>query len=219
MANVQIGGLPEFIRRLDAIGQKQAPFAIARAMTVTVKQAKLAEDKHILEAFDKPTPFTQRAVAFTGATKNNLQASVFVKDVQAKYLEAEAEGGKREFKSFEQQFADGGQVQVALPGSGAQINQYGNLTKAKIKQIAAAVNTGGKSKRLFLGHPKGSTLPSGIYTRMPNNTSIVPVLVFAAQAVYQKRFRFNEVGRATITAAFPSNMAKAWADAVRTARR
>lgn len=219
MAGVQIRGVPELLRRLDDMGRQQAPFAIARAMTATVRQAKTAEEAHILSVFDKPTPFTQRAVAFSGATKKNLQASVFIKDVQAKYLEAEAEGGRRQFKSFEQQFADGGPVQVALPGRGVALNQYGNLTKAKIKKIAADVNSSGKAKRFFSGKPKGHALPPGIYTRTNNNTSITPLLVFATEAVYKKRFQFSEVGKATITAEFEANMVAAWAEAVRTARR
>lgn len=219
MASVQIRGMPEFLSRLDNVVRNQAPFAIAKAMTVTMQQAKVAEDAHIIATFDKPTPFTQRAVAVTGATKKNLTASVFVRDVQAKYLAAEAEGGQREFKSFEKQFAAGGQPLVALPGRGVSLNQYGNITKAKIKAIARDVNTSGKAKRFFSGKPKGSDLPAGIYTRTNNNKQITPLLVFATEAVYQKRFKFSEVGIATVTAQFEANMVAAWAEAVRTARR
>jgi hypothetical protein len=216
MANVRIAGLPEFLQRLDAVGRKQAPFAIARAMTMTVRQAKTAEERHILSVFDAPTPFTQRAVAITAATKANLTASVFIKDVQAKYLEAEADGGKREFKSFEQVFAAGGPVHVALPGRGADLNQYGNLTKAKIKRIAADVKKSGGKKNLFIGVPKGLALPPGVYSRV--GKTIVPVLVFATEAVYKPRFKFTEVGVASIKANYAANMVKAWGDAVSTAR-
>jgi hypothetical protein len=219
MASVQIRGLPELLSRLNDVARNQAPFAIAKAMTATVRQAKAAEEAHIVATFDKPTPFTQRAVAFSGATKRNLQASVFVKDVQAKYLEAEAEGGRRKFKSFEEQFADGGQTRAALPGRGVTLNQYGNITKAKIKAIARDVNTSGKAKRFFSGKPKGHALPPGIYTRTNNNKQITPLLVFATEAVYQKRFKFTEIGTATISAQFEANMVAAWAEAVRTARR
>ncbi|NML62258.1 hypothetical protein HHL21_14470 [Massilia sp. RP-1-19] len=218
MAGVQITGLPELLRRMDEVARQQAPFAMAKAMTKTMRQAKVALDAHIPEAFDRPTPFTQRAVAFSGATKRDLTASVFVKDIQAKYLRTEAEGGPRQFKSFEEKFAEGGQTRVALPGRGAPLNQYGNLTKAKIKQIARDVNTSGKAKRFFSGKPKGQDLPAGIYTRTNNNKSITPLLVFATAAVYEKRFKFSEIGTATITAQFEANMVQAWAEAVRTAR-
>ena len=218
MANVQVKGLPELLSRMNDLARQQAPFAIAKAMTVTVRDAKAAEERYIPQAFDKPTPFTQRAVAFKGATKRNLSASVFIKDAQAKYLQAEAEGGKREFKSFEQKFAGSGRALVALPGPGAGLNQYGNLTKARIKRIAADLAKTGKGKRLFLGAPKGSALPAGVYARTGNST-IVPVLVFATSATYQKRFKFDQVGRAAIEARFVPNMARAWAEAVQTGRR
>ncbi|MFS2023860.1 hypothetical protein [Massilia sp. CT11-137] len=219
MANVHIKGLPELLSRMDDLARQQAPFAIAKAMTVTVRDAKSAEERYIPQAFDKPTPFTQRAVAFKGATKRNLTASVFIKDAQAKYLQAEAEGGQREFKSFEQKFASGGRAQVALPGRGVALNQYGNLTKAKIKRIAADVNTSGDAKRFFSGKPRGQALPPGIYARVNNNRLITPLIVFATAAVYRKRFQFSEVGKETITAEFQANMVEAWADAVKTARR
>lgn len=222
MANtnhVQITGMPQLMSTLSDLGRKQMPFAVARAMTITMRQASAAETAHILAVFDKPTPFTQRAVGFTGATKNNLSAKVFIKDVQAKYLLAEAEGGKREFKSFEEKFAEGGNTLVALPGRGVATNQYGNISKATIKRIARDVNTSGKAKRFFSGKPKGHALPGGIYTRTNNNQQITPVLVFATEAVYQKRFKFSEIGVMTITAQFEANMVAAWDLAMSTARR
>jgi hypothetical protein len=213
-----ITGVDALLRRINIL-QQQAPFATAKAMTKTVRQAKAAEDAHILATFDKPTPFTQRAIAFTPATKAKLQASVLVKDAQAKYLQAEVDGGRREFKSFEQQFADGGQTHVALPGRGAPLNQYGNLTKAKIKQIARDVNSSKKAHRFFAGKPKGHDLPAGIYTRTNNNQHITPLLVFASEAVYQKRFKFSEIAMDTITAQYEANLLAAWDEAVRTATR
>lgn len=218
MPGVRIKGLPELLSRMDDLARQQAPFAIAKAMTATVRQAKTAEERYIPQAFEKPTPFTQRGVAITAATKKNLTASVFMKDIQARYLQAEAEGGQRELKTFEQKFSAAGHAQVALPGRGAELNQYGNLTKARIKRIAADLAKTGKAKRFFLGAPKGHSLPPGVYARV-NGKSLIPVLVFASAATYQKRFKFDEVGRATIKAEFNPNMTKAWADALKTARR
>jgi hypothetical protein len=222
MANtnsVQITGLQQLMGTLSDLGKKQMPFAVARAMTMTVKQAAAAETAHILAVFDKPTPFTQRAVGFTGATKNNLSAKVFIKDAQAKYLEPESEGGARGFKSFEEKFATEGQTLVLLPGRGIELNQYGNVTKAKIKRIARDLNTSGTNKRFFSGAPKGQHLPAGIYARTNNNKQITPLMVFASAAVYQKRFMFSEVGKDTITAQFEGNMVASWDLAVSTARR
>lgn len=219
MAAIQITGLRELMARMSEIGKRQMPFAVAKALTTTVRQAQAAETAHIMDVFDKPTPFTRRAVAFTPATKNNLVASVFVKDVQAKYLMPEAEGGRRPFKSFEEKFATEAGPQAILPGSGMALNSYGNITKARIKRIAADMNSSGGAKRFLSGTPKGRDLPSGIYARVNNNTRLVPLMVFANDAVYEKRFKFSEIATSTITARFEANLIAAWSAAMQTARR
>ncbi len=215
---IAIQGVSEMLRRMNDINRNQAPFALAKAMTTTVRQAKAAEDAHILTVFDRPTAFTKRAVAFEGANKNTLQAKVFVKDDQAKYLEAQVAGGPRHFKPFEQQFAGTDGPHVALPGRGMQLNQYGNISKAKIKKLASDINAGGKGKRVFMGKPRGSDLPSGIYQRSKDGKQLTPLLVFANAATYKKRFNFNEVARSTINERFESNLAAAWEAALATAR-
>lgn len=219
MTNVTITGLPELMRRMNDIAHNQAPFAVAKAMTMTVRDAKKAEDAHILSSFDRPTSFTKRAVAFEGATKKKLSASVFVKDDQAKYLEPQAIGGRRDFKPFEEQFADAGAPKVALPGRGAVLNQFGNVSKARIKKIAADLNSSGGAKRFFKGKPKGQDLPEGIYARVNNNQQIAPLFVFANAAVYQKRFNFSEIGKDTINEKFEANLMAAWASALSTANQ
>lgn len=204
---------------MDDVGKKQMPFAVAKALTVTAKQVQVAETAHMLAVFDKPTPFTQRAVGFSPATKSMLRATVFVKDAQAKYLQAEATGGQRGFKSFEQKFASGAGAKIALPGRGIELNQYGNISKAKILRIARDVNSSGKAKRFFSGKPKGHDMPSGIYARVNNNTQITPLIVFATAAVYQKRFKFSEIAEETVTTKFEANLMAAWEMAMRSARR
>ncbi|MBY0237879.1 MAG: hypothetical protein K2X55_01045 [Burkholderiaceae bacterium] len=218
MVQIQLIGLNDTSRRLGDFGQRQLPFAVAKAMTATVKQAQAAETAHINTAFNRPTPFTQKAIGISVATRTNLAASVFVRNAQAKYLAVQAVGGQRELKTFEQRFAEQGRAQVALPGRGIALNQYGNITRAKIKRIAGDLNSSGGAKRFFAGKPKGTTLPSGVYARTNDNRHITPLLVFATDATYQKRFQFSELAQETITAKWEANLTAAWLDAVRTAR-
>jgi hypothetical protein len=215
MLQVQIVGLDDTLRRMGEFGRQQMPFAVARAMTATIKQAQKAETEHIGTAFDRPTPFTQKAIGISVATKTNLAASVFVRSTQAKYLEVQAAGGGRELKTFEQRFAEKGGAAIVVPGRGVAVNQYGNITRAK---IAGDLNSSGGAKRFFAGKPKGTDLPSGVYARTNDNRHITPLLVFASAATYQKRFQFSEVARETITAQWEANMTAAWLEAVRTAR-
>lgn len=218
MIPIHVTGVRELLAQMNDVGKRQMPFAAAKALTLTARQAAAAETAHIMDVFDKPAPFTKRAMGFTPATRSKLKATAFVKDLQAKYLQPEVDGGQRGFKSFEEKFADGAGVQIALPGRGMQLNQYGNISKAKIRRIARDVNSSGNAKRFFQGTPKGGSMPSGIYARVNNNTQITPLIVFANAAVYEKRFKFSEIGTASVTANFEANLVACWQEAMRTAR-
>lgn len=223
MITIEITGLSALLAQMDDMGKRQMPFAVAKALTITAKQCAAAETAHIMSVFDRPTPFTQRAIGFTPATKLDLTATIFVKDVQAHYLQAEVDGGARGFKSFEQKFAASGQTagktMIAAPSRSTPLNQYGNISKAKILRIASDVNTAGKAKRFFAGQPKGLPMPFGVYARVNNNTKIVPLILFATAAVYKKRFQFSTVAFDTVTANFEANLMAAWDAAISTARR
>lgn len=212
-------GLSNLMSNMDDISRQQIPFALAKALTATAKQVQAAENAGVARSFDRPTPFTKKAFAISPATKHELVARVFAKDVQNEYLLPQVEGGTRGFKTFEEKFASGSDAKVALPGAAVKLNQYGNMSKAKILQIARDLNSSGNAKRFFKGVPKGSDLPDGIYARVNNNTSIAPLMVFATEAVYKKRFDFSAIAKEEVTARFEQNMAAAWSQAIRTARR
>lgn len=211
----EMHGYREFIARLSDAEKRHMPFAAAKALTKTGRQAAVAETGHIEAIFDKPTPFTKRAVGVTPATKATLTTRIFVKDIQAKYLMQEATGGRRDFKSFEEKFAEGGRPQIALPGAGMQLNQYGNMSKAKIVRIAKDLNSYESAKRFFKGTPKGHKLPAGIYARTNDNRRITPLIRFATDAVYKKRFEFSAIAHEAITANFETNLITAWEAAMR----
>lgn len=210
--------IKEVVGWTEALFTDQLPFAVASALTATVRDVWSAESDEIAKVFEKPTPFTKRAVAYTQARKNELRAMVFLKPAQAQYLFQEIEGGKREVKKFEERFGPIGAAAVAMPGGGASVNQYGNLSKAQILKIANELNSSGGAKRYFKGTPRGHALPPGIYARVDNNTKIVPVLVFAKDATYKKRFAFSELAERTVDARFEKNLMVAWERALRTAR-
>lgn len=194
--------------------QRQMPFAVAYTLTQVARLAREAETAEIMQVFDNPAPFTRTAVGTIPANKTSLESSVFIKDRQARYLRAEVEGGQRDLKPFEKIFGKG----IALPGAGARLNQYGNLTRATIKKIAAELNSSGTSKRYFKGQPRGHNLPEAIYARVDGNRKIVPVLVFATSAEYQSRLRFSEVAELTARESFAREMLQAWERALATAR-
>jgi len=208
----------EVVGWMEDFKTEQIPFAVAKALTDTAKDVAGAETLEISKVFDKPTPFTRRAVGFTPARKTNLTSVIFLKDAQARYLISEIDGGKRDAKRFEQKFGAISGAAIAVPGAGATVNQYGNVSRAQILKLARDLNSSGEHTRLFKGTPPGSSLPPGIYARVDNNTKIVPVLVFAQSATYKRRFEFSELAEQTVNDKFLRNLSAAWDLALRSAR-
>lgn len=219
MANQVVIGLPRVLANLTEYGKNQIPFAVSLMLNDTARDVQAAESRGVTETFDRTKPFTRNAFAVSYSNKNNLVARVFAKDIQSRYLKPQVEGGRRDFKTFEERFAATGRPKVALPGAAAKLDQFGNITKAQIKKIARDMNTNETAKRFFKGVPKGLGKPDGIYARVNENHKIVPLMVFATDAQYEKRFKFSEIGHATVTEQYEKNMRAAWERAIRSAKR
>ncbi|WP_420994104.1 hypothetical protein ACKI2N_001925 [Cupriavidus sp. 30B13] len=213
MATVSVD-ISSVLRAFNDAQERQMPFAAARGLTRLAGLVRDAETAEIVRAFDNPVPFTRAAIGTSSATKALLEASVFVKDRQAVYLRTEVEGGQREQKTFERLFG----ARIAVPSVGARLNQYGNITRATIKRIADELRTHGGSGRYFLGQPRGTSLPAGIYDRGSRGRELLPVLVFTTRARYEPRLRFLEVAEATMLTNFEREMLDAWRQALATAR-
>lgn len=162
----------------------QMPFALARALTRTAQDVKAAEEKEIAKVFDRPNPYTLRAVYLRPATKQSLQARVWLKDGKRPehYLLPQIEGGSRPRKRFEDILVKAGYMSAserAMPGEGAQLDSYGNMSRGQIVKIISqlkAFNLAGsdgnatnskrsKAKRVkeqyFLSRGKGVALGGG----------------------------------------------------------
>jgi hypothetical protein len=212
-------GQQEVVTAMRGAGRDQGPFIMASGLTNMARAVVKVETDTMQRVFDRPTPFTMRAVGFTPATKQKLQAQVFIKDAQAKYLEAQVDGGARHLKTFEERMTVTAGQLVVVPGDQAPRNAYGNVSKAQLLKIIREGNTSGDARRYFYGRPKGSGLPAAIYARVNNNKQIVPLLVFASQAVYQKRFKFGEVAEQVVRAQWVEHLTSAFQKATSTARR
>lgn len=196
---------------------RQIPFATARALTATAKDVQRAEEREIRDVFDRPEPFTQRALGITAATKQRLSAVVFVKRKQAAYLEKQIESGARRRRPFEARLAkeQGQQIAGTVFGAGAALNQYGNLTKAQVARLGRQAK--GRKQGVFVPKP-GDKLAPGVYQRQPDG-KVKPVLVFTRRpAQYRKRFDFYGVARNTVRNVWQRNFASSFAQAVRAAR-
>lgn len=208
-----------FTDRLSA----QYEFAVASALTRSVKTVREAMPAEVEKALDKPTPYTKAGFYFTPAQKQRLTAVVGVKDRQAQYLDYQVDGGARA----------PARRALRLP-SQVQLNAYGNLPAGLIRQLVARAKAGKRATKtqaarfgvsqeldLFYGEP-GDGRPAGIYKRVVINATkhqLIPLVVFPKQAAqYERRFDFRGRARAIVLATFEPALRQAWAKAKATAR-
>lgn len=114
-------------KSLTALQRDQLPFATALALTHTAQTVQKIEKQNLKEVFPTATPFTERGIGIQKATKNNLDAIVYIKDIQAAYLEPYEFGGKSipAKPSF----------RAMLTPKAIGVNAYGNIPYQKIKTL------------------------------------------------------------------------------------
>lgn len=197
---------------ISRTAQRQAEKAAAVALTRTAWDVQKGLVSEMRDTFDRPTPFTLRAFRVDAAKASNLEALVWAMPLQARYLFWQIEGGDRSSKGFERKMnLFGGEV--ALPGDGAKLDQFGNMSRAFIKRVLSDLNSGGTDKRFFSGRPKGrGGLPEGVYARTNNNKRLTPLMVFASDATYEKRFNASAIGKQTVDRVFESRLMAAIRD-------
>lgn len=185
------------VRRLDDVAKRQVPFAAATALTETARVAAGAVTRQLPSIFDKPTPFTMRAIAVEPARKGKLEARVFVRDRQAEYLMVQETGGTKAPKN----------KAFVLPRA-IRTNQYGNLPKNAVAQARAR-------KGVFSGAVEGV---AGLYQKVKGAAPKLLAL-YVHKATYKPRFGFQarvqKVASATLAVAFRQSLAKALATARR----
>lgn len=231
--------------------KKQIDFASRVAVTRTAQLAAIDEQKEMRDVFRSPTPYTLNSLFVQPATKTRPSAMVKLKDEAtkatpaAKFLAAQISGGQRKQKKFERALEAAGVMPVgyrAVPGSGAKVDAYGNMSRGQIVQILAFfrafpemgykanMTTAGRAQMAkgtkkaagftyFVGRP-GDRLPLGIYqrTRFAAGSAVRPVLIFVRSAVYQPTLDFEYVVEQTVKREFAGLFAKAFEEAMRTAR-
>ncbi len=233
--------------------RRQIPFATAKTLTTVAKIAENDVRNEMRDVFDRPTPWTLAGTFVKPATITSLSALVKLKDESgggriyaAKYLRAEISGGERALKRYERALRSVGALpngMQTVPGQGAKLDAYGNVTAAQIIQILsyfrAFPDAGYKSNSTaatraklargtrnkagiayFVGRPADGKLPLGIWkrTHLFGGTAITPILLFVDDARYEKRFDFEYVVRKAAERHLLPVFRLELAEALRTAR-
>lgn len=231
--------IDQVVRQLDARFARQVPFATAKALTATAKLAQVNLRLEMGKVFDRPTPFTLNSTYVRPATKANLAALVKLKDEAfkgtpaARYLAPQITGGDRVLKRFERALVAIGALQpgwFAVPGQGARLNSYGNMSVGQVTQILSYLRanpdamqnrtprSGKRSVKragYFVGRPGNA--PIGVWQRTQSG-GVRPVLIFVKGATYAKRFDFEAVVRQTAERELLPQFRRALASAIASAR-
>ncbi|MVO14820.1 hypothetical protein [Parasedimentitalea huanghaiensis] len=199
MLNIK-ANFDEAERVLSDLARKQLPYATSLALNETAGHVKEAEERTIEQIFDRPTPYTKRALYFRRARKTNLTATIGVKSVQAQYLKLQVKGGRRTPK----------RKALVVP-TGARLNKYGNLPKGALSRLK-------RRKGVFATSASGGQrghLPGGIYQRTgrKGRGPLKMLVSFEPRASYRKKYNFGpiamRVARKRFEAAFVNGVRKA----------
>lgn len=130
------------LEQLAYAKDKQLPFATSLAINNTAKIIKEREIHEMRDVFDRPTPYVLNSIFIKPSNKQNLTATVGIKDTgrkpAAKILLAEIDGGSRRLKGYEIALRAAGALPngyYTVPGEAATMDQYGNIAPSQIRQI------------------------------------------------------------------------------------
>ena len=176
---------PDVAARIVQFG-KQGRFAAAVALTRTAQlDVKPAIKKEMSRAFDRPTAYTLNSTVTKRATKDNLEARVWLKDdIYAKgtpadrYLAPQIFGGERRQKGLERALQAARLMPpgyVAVPAVGAQLDGNGNVKRSQIVQILSQLRlqrgAGYESRRTGSARSNRTIARQGVtYFAVPTTT-------------------------------------------------
>jgi hypothetical protein len=231
--------------------EKQLPVIVAKSLTFTAQAVQKAEVHEMRDVFDRPTRYTLNSTYIQSATRNKLRSEVGIKDeasegtAPVKFLMPEIAGGGRRLKRFERALRSVGVLPngyVAVPGTGARLDRFGNMSRGEINQIlsyfrtnsmlgfnfnASAASLQRRSNRLarkasaqkvqyFVGRPGDGKFPFGIWQRYSfrKGSAIKPIMIFVPWASYEAIFDFRYVGEIAVAKEFPRIFSRLLARAI-----
>lgn len=132
--------------------QRQLPYATSLALNRVGQHILDALARVTGEVFDRPTPYTMRALRLVRSTKHNLVATVDYRDGAGnglsadKYLPPHVLGGGRRLKRSERALSRVGLPTGAftVPAAGAEIDAYGNMSRGQVVRLLSYLQAFGE---------------------------------------------------------------------------
>lgn len=165
MLAIKIEGLDELKRNFADIPRK-VETAAQRALLKTAAAVKEAEVAEMGRVFDRPTRWTLGAMKVKATNKFEVKVGILDPDGYykraASYLGTQVGGGSRRIKAMEKSLQSRALMPsgwFSVPGAGAKMDSYGNMSVGQIRQILswfdAAENWAGSTQNMgFAGREK-----------------------------------------------------------------
>ena len=187
------------MKQLHNLQKKQIPFAIKKGLDFTAEDVNKRLVRSLPDYIDRPTPFTLRAFGYQRASKKNLRARVFIKDIQAKYLNWQIRGGVRATKG----------KGTGVPTKQRALNQFGNIPGRSSGLV--------KGKKQYIATIGGV---SGVWERTggKKNPGRKLLVGFKRRVMYRKRYPYFRLVNQIVKQRVARNMIKGARFALRSAR-
>ena len=177
--------------------KNQMPYATSRALNDAAKRAVEDLNTSTGKFFDRPTAFTQRGYTVTNySNKTNLEATLNLRPLQARYLVPSIVGGVRPQRPSERK---AGGIAAWRPGQDVKLNASGNISKA----LAIRALKGG-DKFFRVDTTKGKLKP-GVYQRMAKG-KIKNILSFNALPNIKRRWPVDRISSASVSRYLPGRL-------------
>jgi hypothetical protein len=186
----------EVVSDVNARFVSQVPFATARALTQVAQIVQREVTASLPSIFDRPTPFTMRAVQIIPATKTSMTSTVYILPQQAQYLGLEIAGGVRL------------PANVAIPVPvDIPLNRYGSMSPNIVAQLLRRADCFSGTVH---GHP-------GIFQRVAGG-KVIMLIGWAKRTQYESHFDFAGIAQRVIGQSIKTIFEQSLQDAIATAR-
>lgn len=219
--DVKIGGSAKLDRALARLSGGELARATEDGLADGARDVAIALRKEMSAVFDRPTRFILNSVKIIPSDDKKsvtIEPTYFggnPVDPQ-QILQAQAWGGQRSPKRLEKLLQMTGHMPAgwyAVPGQGARIDAYGNMSAGQLQQILSQLRVrvlDGIENRMsfdkrravraqraaggrFFVIPPGRKVQPGVYQREFIGRNITPVLIFVRSATYQPRLDLDRI--------------------------
>lgn len=192
--------IPEVVFGLNAIAQKQIPFALSVAINETLAEAQKAVRQELPRRFTIRNKWVAKGIVIQRSTKQKAVGSIGSRD---EFMALQEFGGQKR--------ARGGRI--AIPTRALKSRTRAGIVRKRLRPRQIL-----KRKKVFVGETRKGT--GAIFERKGTASAsrLIPLYFFIESARVRRRFGFERTVEKTVARRWEKNFGKALAKAIATAK-